>query len=94
MPMKDKTGPLGTFKNCTPMDAEGNPINTPFFGRGFGRGRGMGRGFKWVNAGIPIQANAQTPNQPIQEKEGRIQALEAELEDIRKELKELKEKEG
>ena len=43
MPRGDGTGPFGTFRNCMPFDAQGNPeaYGGRFYGRPFGRGRGF-----------------------------------------------------
>jgi len=62
MPGGDGTGPFGTFRNCMPVDAQGNRL--PFYGRGFfgrgfyGRPFGRGRGFRfrYYATGVPGRA--------------------------------------
>jgi hypothetical protein len=101
-PNLDGTGPFGTFRNCMPLDSNGNPL--PFYGRGLGRGFGRGRGFRfrYLAAGSPAWAAFGQPydyrqpygqvQQPSQQdlKREEIAALEQELEAIKKRLSELK----
>ena len=101
MPFGDGTGPFGTFRNCMPIDAAGNPIYAPYRGRFYGRG-GFGRGFRWrfLATGTPRWGIFQQPQQTqnLQEmekqaKESEISFLEQELEAIKKRLEELRKQE-
>ena len=69
MPWGDRTGPWGTFRNCMPVDAAGQPTAyRPFYGRRFyGRG-GFGRGFRWrfLATGVPGWQAQPAPVQPAQ----------------------------
>ena len=94
MPGGDGTGPFGTFRNCMPVDAQGNQIYAPFYGRRFfGRG-GFGRGFRrrFLATGIPgwQWQQSQQAQATQQTKESEIKFLEQELEGIKKRLEELK----
>ncbi len=100
MPGGDGSGPWGTFRNCMPVDRQGNQITAQFYGRRFfGRGTGFyGRGFsrRFPAAGAyNWQASQeQAPVQPYkptkQEKEEEISVLENELEEIKRRIIEIK----
>jgi len=94
----DGTGPFGTFRNCMPIDAQGNQM--PFYGRRF-FGRGRGFRFRYFATGVPGRAwfgqpywQAKQPGyrQPSQEefKQQEIRELEQELEAVKRRLAELK----
>ena len=95
MPRGDGTGPFGTFRNCVPIDAQGNSAYAPFYGkRSFGRG-GFGRGFRWrfLATGVPGRQWPQQGQQAFtkqQTKENEIKLLEQEIEALKKRLEELR----
>jgi len=95
MPGGDGTGPFGTFRNCMPVNTQGNPAYAPFYRRRFfGRG-GFGRGFRWrfLATGVPgWQGPQQGQQAPAtqQTKENEIKFLEQEMEALKKRMEELK----
>ncbi len=95
MPSGDGTGPFGTFRNCMPVNAQGNSSQMPFYGRRFFGRRFGGRGFRgrFSETGVPgwqwFQQDQQTPATQ-QTKENEIKFLEQELESIKKRIEEIK----
>ena len=76
------------------------------YGRGFGRGYGFGRGMGWrfyaagypaweqpYSAGQPQSANTPAEQAVQQEKEFELKALQQELQEIKKRIEELKNRE-
>ena len=103
MPGGDRTGPFGTFRNCLPVDASGNPTQYPFYGRGFygrGFGRGMGRGFRWRYfatdvpnpqwSGQPMQQAPQTQQMSTQQAQASQQYKENEIKMLEQEMEAIK----
>ena len=91
MPRGDGTGPNGEG----PMTGKGLGYCAGFnmpgfmncgFGRGFGRGMGRGRGFAWRARAMQVMP-VQQPAVLTEADEKKI--LEAELEDIKSEMKEI-----
>ncbi len=102
MPYGDGTGPFGSFRNWVPVNGEGKPGlgRRAFHGRHFyNRPFGMGRGnrFRYYATGVPgwmafehlYMQGGQKPSKE-EAKNEEINALEQELEAIKKRLTELK----
>ncbi|MBN2067574.1 MAG: DUF5320 domain-containing protein [Candidatus Diapherotrites archaeon] len=95
MPGGDGTGPLGTFRNCMPVAAQGSTRYAPLYGRRYFARGGFGRGFRrrFIATGMQGREWFQQGQQaPIAEqtKENEIKSIEQEMESLKRRLEELK----
>ncbi|MCD6496631.1 MAG: DUF5320 domain-containing protein [Candidatus Aenigmarchaeota archaeon] len=102
MPWGDRTGPNGAGPRtgrglgyCSGYNSPGYTKGVPMGGRGFGRG-GFGRGAGFGRGGwfepAPYSYRPPTREQEIADLKAEKEAMQRELEDIEKRLKELEKK--
>ncbi len=84
MPGGDGTGPFGTFVNCRPYGYYGFARG---FGYGFGRGRGNGFGFRRANY---FNQQFLPKDQQIAFLEQQQKLLEAEIDEIKRQIEQLR----